>query len=214
MAKSKVKSGSYRFWTVVIYVFLLGAVGTYFLPFVGVQVPVLGEKSWSVRDIVKTIPKIKPSSGEQRTKFSTRFDFMDFVKEIAPRGGDAKAEKKKLTVIVLGALIPIALVLAYTAVVIGLFLAPLKKGRAFILTCVVATVSATYVFVGIHYVNAAAQQAFNQAISQAQGSPFFLVTKHLVQEVSIQPAYGLVTLLVLGTLLFATGLLRMSKAGA
>ena len=51
--------------TVAIYIFLIAALGTYFLPVISVNLPVFGMKSWSVRDVVQVLPKgIK--GGEKR----------------------------------------------------------------------------------------------------------------------------------------------------
>jgi hypothetical protein len=208
------QSKTHLIWTIAIYIFLAGALGTYFLPFVGVKVPVLGEKSWSVRSIVKTIPKMSSSEAKEKGKFSPQFDFMDFVKEVAPRGEGSKVERERLTLIVLGALVPIALVVTYLATVLGFFLAPLKKSTFFSLTSGLATVCASYVFMGVQYVNSAAHQAFDQAIADAEQSPFFLVTKHLVQEVTIEPYYGLFALLVLTPLVFLANMARLSRLGA
>jgi hypothetical protein len=206
--KTKTASKGFWIWTFFIYVLLAGAVTTYFLPIVRVTVPSLGHKSWSARDITETIPKVQPPKEGERPKFSHNFDFIDFVKEVAPRGKTTQEMKDKYTIIILGALIPVALALAYLAVVAGLFLAPLKKGGLFLFTCGLTTVCASYVFVGVRIVNTAAQGAFQQAIEKAESNPFFLVTKHFVKEVSIQPDWGLLTFAVVAGLIFMTALLR------
>jgi len=210
----KVNLKVYGIWTAIIYLFLIGAIGTYFLPIVRVQVPVLGQVSWSVRDIVKTIPKGVRSEEPRSKKLSAGFDFIDFVKEVVPKsaGADGKTTPRQVAGIIMAALTPIALLLAYLALLIGLFIAPLKKSGVFVFLSALATACTSYVYLSIYYFDGAAQKAFAQALSNVKDSPFFFVAQHLVQKVSIRPDTGLIVLLLLSAVIFLAVLVRMSRA--
>lgn len=212
---AKVNVKVHRFWTFVIYVFLVGALSTYFLPFIRVAVPVFGEKSWSVRQMVRTIPKSVRTGqqGESTVEMTADFDFIDFVKEVSPKGGEATGGQKRVAHVVAGILIPIAMLVAYLALVVGLFLVLLKRGGAFIFTSIVATVCAAYVILGVYYFDALARSALASALSKAEESPFFFVTKQLVQGVSVQPDVGLIALVALAAMIFLAALLRLSRSG-
>jgi hypothetical protein len=210
MKKSKSKNKLYTICTGFIYLMLTGALATYFLPFAGIKVPALGEKNWSVRDIVKTIPKIASGQEARRSEFNASFDFMDFIRELLPRGRDMKVERERLTMFVLGAFIPVSLAIVYLSLLLGLFLAVLKKSGPFLIACGLATSCASYVIAGIYYFNSVAHEAFMAAITNAKSTPFFLITEQFVQEVSVQPAYGCLALALLATLLFVTGLVRIN----
>ena len=215
MATAKLKqfnAQTFRFWTVAIYLFLVAAVGTYFLPFVGVELPVIGKKSWSVRSVVKTIPKGFQSQGKSNLKMSQKFDFIDFVKELTPPKQEGRGLPKGIVNVVLGVLVPIAAAVAYLALILGLFLAPLKRSGVFLFTSGVAVVCAMYVVLAVFYFNTAMQGAFSDTLLKTKDSPFFFITKNLVQEVSIRPDTGLIALVSLAAIIFLAGLLRMSRA--
>lgn len=209
---TKLKSGSKPFGitTVVLYVFLVAAIGTYFLPFVGVGIPVVGEKSWGVRDLVKTLPKGVQMKGAERKEFTPEFDFVDLIEEVTFRIPEGKVTWNTVKHFLLAALIPVALLLAYLALLIGLFLASLKNTKAFACVAGLATVCAAYVVIGISYLGIAAQKALADSLARVEESPFFLVTKELVQEVSIRPDIGGIALLILAALIFVVALFRSS----
>ena len=209
---SKFNEKVHRFWTIVIYVFLLGALSTYFLPFVRVTVPVFGKKNWSVRQMVRTIPKGIRTGEQGEKKMTADFDFIDFVKEVAPKGEGTASERKQAANLVLGFLVPVAAVLAYLALVVGLFLALLKKSGAFIFSSGFTTVCASYVVLGILYFDGLARSAFSSALAKAEESPFFFIAERLVQQVSIGPDLGLIWLVALAAMIFLASLLRMSRS--
>ncbi|GEM_PF-5720520 len=216
MAKMKSSaSNSYKSATVVIYLFLAAALGTYFLPLQSVTLPAVGKKSWSVKDVVKTLPKSAPKKGqaqeESRGKsFKVNFDFMDFVKEITPKN-QANAAVKVSPEFIFGALIPVALVGAYLFLVISLFLAPIKKGSALIGSSLIAAGCAVYVLLGTYYLSAAAQKAFSSSLAKVSDSPFGAIAKNFVQQVSIQPETGLYALVALSILVLVAGFYRRNQ---
>jgi hypothetical protein len=194
-SKTSAKSNTLQIWTIALYVLLTAGIVSYFLPFISVQVPVVGKKSWSVQDVVKTIPKSVSTKEKKRGTFSKQFDFMDFLKEISPKGEGVQVTQKRVTNAILGALVPIALIVAYFTLIAGLFAVRFNKPGLLAFVSGVASGCAGYVVVAILYFNLEAQQAFNAAMSKAQDSPFFMVTKNFVSEVSIQPEYGAYVLL-------------------
>lgn len=216
MAKTKAASSKgTQISTVLIYLLLLGTLATYVLPLQSVTLPAIGKKSWSVQDVIKTIPQ-SASTKSQKEKtggldLKIDFDFMDFVKEIAPKG-ENKEQVKISPEFIFGALMPIALVLSYVFVILSLLVAASKKGAGLIGFTLGAAISAVYVLVGTFYLSQAAQRAFQSSMAKIEGSPFAAITKNFVQEVSIQPEYGLYTLVALTALTAAVGFYRRNQA--
>lgn len=216
MAKTKlsVSNGS-KITTIVIYLLLMAALGTYFLPLQSVMLPAVGKQSWSVRDIVKTIPKSIPARGQEEkaaSGFKTDFDFMDFVKEISPKNQQTGTASKLSPEFLFGALMPVALVLAYLFVILSLFLAPIKRGSALIGAALISVISSAYVLVGTFYLSSSAQKAFSSSVAKVEDSPFGAIAKRFVQEVSIQPENGLYALVGLTALVLVVGFYRRNQA--
>ncbi|MBI4394827.1 MAG: hypothetical protein HY583_01380 [Candidatus Omnitrophica bacterium] len=215
MAKGKSKGSLHQILTAVIYVFLIGALGTYFLPIISVQLPVLGKKSWSVRDIVSAIPSTLPKAAgrpaEKKEKISVDYDFGDLLNEISPK---AEAEKGKPQIsgrIILGALVPLALALAYLLMVLSLLIAILKRNAAFFTTSFAAVVCTVYALLGTFMLAQAAEKAFSDSIAKVESSPFGAIAKSFVQEVHIRPEIGLYALAVLTVLILLAGLTRKNQ---
>ncbi len=216
MSKTKSSaSNSYKTATFVIYLFLFAALGTYFLPLQSIKLPALGKKSWSVQDIVKTLPKGAPKgkAGEEKKmgKFNTDFDFMDFVKEITPKKQATGAPVKISPEFIFGALVPVALILAYFFVVLSLFLTPIRKGSALIGSSLLSVLCSAYVLVGTYYLSSAAQRAFSSSLAKVEESPFGIIAKNFVQQVSIQPETGLYALVGLTVLVLVVGFYRRNQ---
>ena len=218
---TKVKSGGlHGIATVAIYIFLVAALGTYFLPVVSVDLPVFGTKSWSVRDVVQTLPKsFAPKSGKGgERELSPNYDFLDMVKEVSSKrqaakgGSGARGGMSISPTFILGALVPVALALAYLLTLLGLFLAPLKRGSAFIANSLLTAIFACYAYGGVFILNASAQRAFQESLAKVEDSPFSLIAKNLVQKVTIQPANGLIVLILLTLIVFGAGLYRRSRS--
>ncbi len=212
MAKTKSSaSNSFKIATGVIYLSLLAALGTYFLPLQSVTLPAIGKKSWSVQDIVKSFPKgaVKGKAGR---KFDVNFDFMDFVKEITPKKAASGTPAKISPEFIFGALIPVALVLAYLFALLSLLLASVRNGSALIGTALISVISAGYVLVGTYYLSSAAQKAFSSSVAKVADSPFGVIAKNFVQEVSIQPETGLYALVGLTVLVLVVGLYRRNQS--
>ena len=216
MPKTKLlTSNSYQVATIAVYLFLIGALGTYFLPLQSVTLPALGRHSWSVKDIVKSLPKGagkgQAGKAESGRSFDTNFDFMDFVKEITPKQKATGAPSKVSLEFIFGALIPVALVLAYLFVILSLLVVSLRQGSVLIATSLVAVISSAYVLFGTYYLSAAAQKAFSSSLAKVADSPFGAIAKNFVQEVSIQPETGLFVLVGLTALVLATGFYRRNQ---
>ncbi len=210
-------SGSFKTATVIIYLFLIGILGTYFLPLQSVTLPAIGKKSWGLKDIVKSLPKGAAKKGEsgeakESVKISTDFDFMDFVKEVTPKKQGTGATAKISPEFIFGALIPVALVLAYLFSVFSLFLAPIRKGSALIGSSLLAFVCSVYVLIGTYYLSSAAQKAFAGSLEKVESSPFGAIAKNFVQQVTIQPETGLYALVALSALVLVAGFYRRNQA--
>ena len=215
MAKGKSNNNYRPILKVVTYVFLIGALGTYFLPVMSVQLPVLGKKSWSVNDIVSVIPKSLPKGGgeqaEKTEKLSIDYDFRDLLKEISPKGEPGKGGAKLSPQIILGALVPAALALAYVLTLISLLLAVLKKCSTFFTASALTAGCAVYALLGTYLLAQEAQKAFSDSVAKVESSPFGAIAKSFVQQVSIQPETGLYALSALTVLVLLIGFYRKSK---
>jgi hypothetical protein len=215
MARTMTKPASNvrQITTVLIYVSLFAVLATYVMPIVGVTLPAFGKKSFSVRDFAGAIPKGMPSQKEQRPeKLSPNFDFMDLVKEISPRNPNTKATVTVSPEFVLGAMVPVALVLVYILALVGLFLAPIRNASGLLLTSGLSVLFAGYVLAGTYYIGQMAQRAFSDSVSKLSDTPFAAITQKFVQQVSVQPDYGLYALLLLTVLAFVLSWYRNTQA--
>ena len=210
--KVKTSSNRGRLLMGAIYVFLIAALGTYFLPIVGVNLPAFGKKSWSVRDVVSAIPKGTAQKEEKKGDLTPQYDFLDLVKEISPKQPETKTTAKLSPQFILGALVPIALALAYLLSVLGLLVAPLKKGATFFLVSALSAICSVYALLGVFYLGQAAQQAFSDSLAKVEDSPFSIIAKNLVQQVTIQPENGLYALVLLTVIVFGLGVYRKNAA--
>lgn len=218
MAKTKVGNVQ-QLTTVAIYVFLIGALGTYFLPVVSVTLPALGKKSWSVRDVVSVIPMPKggPSKGTAqkeagKEQLKLDYDFLDLVKEVSPKNPRTKTASKTSPEFIAGALVPVSLALAYLLALLSLFLAPLKKGGTFIPVSLLTSACSAYALLGTYFLAQSAKRAFASSIAKVEDSPFGAIAKHFVQQVTIQPERGLYALVVLTVLALGVGFYRRVRS--
>ena len=210
---AKQSKSSLNIATILTYLLLLASLGTYFIPVVSVHLPALGTKSWSVRDIVKTIPKgtLGAKKETKKSEFTLRYDFSDFVTEVTPRTKEGKTSKMAPE-LVIGALIPISLALAYLLVLLNFFLAPLARKSALSVGSLLTVVCSGYTVFGVYYLNLAAQRAFASSLAKVEQSPFAIITKNLVQQAQIQPDIGLYALAVLAFLVFLISLYQAKSA--
>ena len=215
MVKGKTGSGANQIVVIATYVFLLGALGTYFLPVMSVNLPAFGKKSWSVKDIVSVIPKSLPKGGGQQPdkkgKLSIDYDFKDLIKEISPKAEPGKGATKISPQVVFGAFVPVALALAYLLAAVSLILAVLKKCAAFFTASVATAACSVYALVGTYLLAQAAQKAFSASMAKVESSPFGAIAKNFVQQVSIQPETGLYALTILTVLVFLIGVYRKDQ---
>ncbi len=216
MTKGKSGSNLNQIAVIAVYVLLIGALGTYFLPVMSVKLPAFGTKSWSVKDIVSVIPKSLPKGGgqkaEEKGKLSINYNFNDLIKEISPKGEPGKGKVHVSKKIILGGLVPFALALAYLFVALTLIFALLKKCGACFSTSMLAAVCSVYALVGTYALAQAAQKAFSDSMAKVESSPFGAIAKNFVQQVSVQPEKGLYALAGLTVLVFLIGFYCKKKA--
>ncbi len=216
MAKGKAGGNSNQIAVIATYVFLIGALGTYFLPIISVKLPALGVKSWSVKDVVSVIPKLLPKGGgqkaEQKGKLSVNYDFNDLIKEISPKGEPGKGKAHVSKKIILGGLVPFALALAYLLAALSLILAVLKKCAAFFTASVATAACSVYALLGTYALAQAAQRAFSDSMSKVESSPFGAIAKNFVQQVKVQPETGLYVLAALTVLVVVIGFCCKKKS--
>lgn len=214
MVRTKTAPNSLNVTTVLIYLLLLGALGTYALPLQSVTLPALGKKSWSVQGIIKSLPKgagRKQEKTASKSDFKMEYNFMDFLKEVSPKD-QTKTNVKISPEFVLGILVPISILLSYLFVILSLFVAPIKKGAALIGLTLVSAICSSYAVLGTYYLSAVAQKAFQSSLAKIEGSPFAMITKNLIQEVTIQPEKGLFILLAAAVLAAAVGFYRRNQS--
>ena len=216
MVKGKTGSGANQIVVIATYVFLLGALGTYFLPVMSVNLPAFGKKSWSVKDIVSVIPKSLPKGGGQQPdkkgKLSIDYDFKDLIKEISPKSEPGKGGAQVSPRIILGTLVPVALALAYLLVIVSLLMALSKNCSAFGASSIAAAACSVYALVGTYLLAQAAQKAFSSSMAKVEASPFGAIAKNFVQQVSVKPEMGLYALAVLTVLVLVLGLSQKKKS--
>lgn len=212
MVKMKTSANFYQLATVAIYVFLIAILGTYFLPIVSVNLPALGKKSWSVKDVVKTIPRGVSRQKREQKQLTPQYDFLDLVKEVSPRNPETKAPSRRSAQFILGALVPVALALTYLLALLSFFLAPLKKGAAFVFTSALTAICSSYALVGTFFLAQAAQRAFSSSLEKIADSPFSVIAKNFVREITIQPENGFLALVLLTVVVFGIGIYRRSLA--
>lgn len=208
MAKGKSIANLHQITTIAIYVLLLAVLSTYFLPIVGVNLPAFGKKTLSVRDIVKVLPKSVSQRSEAHQPLTVQFDFLDLVKEVAPRNPDTKVIVKLSPEFISGALVPVALALTYLLALLSFFIAPLRKDQAFLFTSVLSLVCALYAFLGTSLLGQAARRAFADSLAKVEEAPFAMIAKKFVQEVTIQPEKGFLLLVLFTVLVLGVGLYR------
>jgi len=214
MARTMTKPASNvrQITTVLIYVSLFAVLTTYMMPIVGIQIPAFGKKSFSVRDFAGAIPKGMPSKKQaEHQKLTPNYDFMDLVKEISPRNPNTKAVVTVSPEFVLGAMVPVSLVLVYALTLVGLFIAPIRNASAFLLTSSLSVLFAGYVLAGTYFIGQSAQRAFSDSVSKLSDTPFAAITQKFIQQVSVQPDYGLYALLLLTILTLVLGLYRNTQ---
>ncbi len=211
MTKTKSNGKKCLVWKTLVYLMLAGALFTYVCPFVRVRVPALGTRTWSVRDMVQTASKVIPSKTNTAQSFNPSFDFIDFIRELLPRGEGFRLEQERTLLFVMGAFVPLALIVVYVTLVLTFFLALLKNGNPYAWATGIMNVCVGYVIGSIYFFNHAAHESFGKAITSAKANPFFLVTERLVQDVSLEPAKGAWALIAFTAVLFVVGLLRLSK---
>ena len=215
MARTMTKSASnvHQITTVLIYVSLFATLTTYAMPIVGVYLPAFGKKSFSVRSFARAIPKGMPSQKQgEHQKLMPNYDFMDLVKEISPRNPNTKAVVTVSPEFVLGAMVPVALILVYVLALIGFFLAPIRNASALLLTSSLSVLFAGYVLAGTYFIGQSAQRAFSNSVTRLSDTPFAAITQKFIQQVSVQPDYGLYALLLLTILTLVLGLYRNTQA--
>lgn len=214
MAKGKAGSTG-QVITVAIYVFLIGALATYFLPIMSVNLPALGKKSWSVKDMVGVIPKSLPKAGGQpagqKEKLSINYDFGDLLKELSPKAEPGKGGAKISRKVLLASFVPVALALAYLLAIISLLLAAVKNAAGFFVSSAATAACSVYALAGTYLLAQRAQQAFSSSMAKVAESPFGAIAKNFVQQVSVQPETGLYALAVLTVLAFLLGSYQKGK---
>ena len=213
MARTKVASGPNirSLVTLFIYVSLVAVLITYLTPIVGVNLPAFGKKTFSVKDLVRVIPKGAPKKEERPSKLSVNYDFMDLVKEISPRDPNTKNVVKVSPEFVLGAMVPIALACVYLLALVGLFLAPIKNSLGLFVTSALSVLFASYSVAGTYYLGKATEKAFSDSVSKLSGTPFASITQNFVQQVSVRPEYGLYLILILTILTLTLSWYRNMK---
>ena len=212
-AKSSACSNSHRAATIFIYLFLIAALGTYFLPLQSVTIPAFGKKSWSVQDIVKSFPKgvsKKQAADKTEKHFDVHFDFMDFVKEVTPKERATNAPSRVSQEFIFGALIPVALILTYFFVILSFLFSLFQKTSVLIASSFLSVICSAYVLIGTYYLSAAAQRAFSASLAKVEASAFGIIAKNFVQEISIQPETGLFALVGLTALVLVAATYRKS----
>lgn len=211
MPKQAYAKKNFPLMTLLIYVCLIAGAGTYFLPVIRVNLPPLGEKSWSVQDMVGPIfKKMAPSDTKtQSTKLDR--DFFKIVGEVTPRDSKTSAPKKLSPTYIFGALVPVSLLVSYVFLITSLFLAGLKKTSPLVFSSAIAAVTSIYALLGTFYLGAAAERAFTNAVEKASEGILGVITKNFEVRLTVEPSAGLFLLVILMTLCFISSWYRENR---
>lgn len=196
-----------RVSTFFVYLLLIAALGTFFLPTVRVRMPPLGERSWSIRDLTKSLPKLLTPKEEKESRVKLDYDFIDLVMKVLPPDEKAIGPYQVSPTFLLGILVPFALIMAYLFLALGVLLVSLRKGLLF-LPSSLALLSSGYALGGTYCLGITAQRTFTAMAAKAGEGIFGIFTRNLVQQITIQPDTGLFALVILTGLLWLANLLR------
>lgn len=181
---------------------LLASLATIWIPFISLQLPAIGEISWSVQDLVKMIPKDIFKASSNRRENVPEIDFMGLLRRLTV-GSKAPQKPLPLSVeFIAGVLIPVALAIAYLMVILGLIGLALGRKGFLTLTSAIAACASLYVIFGIQVLSWAAQKRMDQALSRLQAHPFSFVTKYFVEKTAVSPDQGIFLLAGLATTAF------------
>lgn len=199
----------------VVFVFLVAALATAWLPLIRIEVPPVGKKSLGIRDLVSSLSKAAQSgkSGEGASlKVKMDPDFFDVIEKVLPqksKAGSAPsgAPAKVSPTFVLALLVPISLAAAYLLALIEAALAAFKQIGAFKTASLVALASSAYALVGTIYLSRVVQETVNKGIADAGEKLFGIFSKEVMPQITLAPDKGLYALLAASALVFVTGLL-------
>ncbi len=215
MPKQTYAKKSLPLMTILIYISLIAGAGTYFLPVIRVNLPPLGEKSWSVQDVVGPVVQritLSQNKGEAKTaSIKLDHDFFKVVSDVSPKNPQTSAPRKISPTYILGALVPVALLASYLFLIVGLFLAALKTAFPFVVSSAIAAGTAIYALLGTFYLGSAAERAFSNAVSRASEGVLGVITKNFVVQLTVQPSVGLFLLAILMSLAFVAALYRSNQ---
>jgi len=195
----------------LLFIFLVGALATYFIPIVKIEVPPLGEMKWAVSDVVDILPKVSFEKKEGKRMFDIDFkknrEFLDLLEKILPKSEAGGMNKANLTFI-LGILVPIALALTYFLIIACLLFSIVRLKKFVVFLAGTACLSSCYALFGFFQLGVQAEKVFDQAVAKAGEGALGLITKHLVPEITVAPDTGLYALLGACILVFFASLLR------
>lgn len=207
----KTKQQTLKTTTVTIYILLFLGLGTYFMPLLQVKLAPLGTKSWSLQQILEPLPQ-KIFGGGKKKSFKVDYDFTDLLEKVLPRDKKSNELTRLSPTFILGALIPVALIVTYLSLIGGLFLAAFGRGSPLVYTSLIGLIGAAYSMFGVYYLGQAAVKGFDAAVERAGEGVLGFVTRNFVQEAAIQPDAGLFVLLVATLAIFAVGIYRNNNA--
>lgn len=195
----------------IIYMLLIAAIGTYALPMLSIQLPPLGEKTLSVKDVIQSIPKAG-GGGEEKKKGDLKVsrDFLDVLMKLLPKDAETKKPVKLSLTFIVGILVPIALVVAYGTLFLSLLIVPFKKIFLSILSGA-AVLSAAYAVVGTFYLGLVAEAAYANAVDKVSGKTLGGLVKNFIPEITIVPDYGLYALFLVSAFIYTINLFRKAK---
>ena len=200
MGRRKIKAVTQMSLNVWIYLFLFGAVATYYFPVVSIHFPALGKKSWSLYQIVRFLPKPVFSSKKDA---GLDLDFRDALEKIFPQMKQEDWYKKIPLELIFVVLMPVALFLAYLMVFLGFFFTPLKQGLLMHWTSALALLASVYALLAVYVLAHVAHEQFAVAGGVNAGkNPFSILARAFAKEIRVQPESALFALVALTGILF------------
>lgn len=179
MAKSK---ANFDIFTILVYFFLAASLVTYFIPAFKVDIRPFGRISWSVHSVVKMIPKGMFNQNQKNTS-QIQFDFLDMLRKILPE----KKQKTFSPAFLIGALIPIALIIDYITIFFNIFLVHKKKTDTLIVSSAISFAASLYALLATYYLSTQARLAFQGAMDKASEGLFGVIARSFVTKNVVEP---------------------------
>jgi len=192
---------------VLVYLLLAGAVVTYAMPAINVNLPPLVTESYSPYEMTKSLPKAVTQKKTKWPRIKLDHDFIDVLLRLLPQPDNQDPKKYSLPFI-LGILVPVSLILTYVIAIFGFLILYAGREGTMQFFASLGVLTSGYALAGTWYLAKRAQEVFQNSVTDASGQFLGVITKNLVQKISIQADQGLYVLFGIMLATFAVQSIR------